>query len=1296
LVTIASWWWAASLTAWEGHNWNQWKQITTWQKPALTTDQTGHPELVPVLGGKPAGSNRAESAKAWEERRKQFTSVIAQVLGAPTNLVPPALEVREMGVEEMEGYTRRHVQIRSEPDDWIPAYLLLPKPLPATRVPAMICLHQTVAQGKEEPCGVKGDPELAFAVELVKRGYVCIAPDAIGFGERIPTGTQPYHDSIAFYRKHPGWSFMGKMIWDVGRVVDYLETLPQVDPRRIGSIGHSHGAYGTLFAAAFEPRISAAIASCGFTTYRSDPSPERWSHATALIPQLGFYLPDVASIPFDWQHVLALIAPRPLFVWYARKDAIFPRTDNLKNLLADVSTVYALYGETNEPAWQAFEGPHRFPEPGRQAAYHWLDQVLARSGAAVVPPKVASAFFPAEVVNYARSNGQAHPWASSIRDSLVAAAQPWMGFSDQELWNLMFSHTIRRSWHVWSDGHCPSCRKPVPMYEWLPDALNQPWKMRCPQCKELFPKNDFLKFYRSGLDEAGVFDPQRADRTLLFNAEHPDPGDPQHNFGVDDGEGYAEGTKRWRFIGAYLIFGQWKQAIVGGIRNLAAAYVATGDLIYAHKAGVLLDRVADLYPTFDFGKEGVLYEGPARSGYVSTWHDACVEVQQLALAYDGVFEGMASDPELVKFLAAQATKYKLANRKTTFADIQRNIEERIFRDTLANRPKIESNYPATDVTVTTIHTVLGWPANRAEVMNMLDAIITKATAVDGVTGEKGITGYSVIAPHAIAELLGRYARAGPIFISEALRRHPRLHDMFRFHLDTWCLGQYYPRTGDTGSFAEKTAGYVGLPFTKNPGINPSSYAFLWELYAATGDADFVRLLYGANSSSIEGLPYDLFAADPAVFQGRVTKVIAESGAEIRQTSVNKTEWCLAVLRSGRPPYQRAAWLDYDSGERHGHADGMTLGLFAKGLDLLPDFGYPPVQYGGWSSPRSVWYTQTPAHNTVSVDGKNTRPGSGKTTLWFDGVQARMVRASGAKLIGGQQYERTLALTDISEKDSYLIDVFRVAGGTNHTRFWHGHFGRFSTQGLFLVPTEEPRSGIVWREFRKDEKPSEGWSVDLAVEDRLKYLPARSDVHLRHTELTRSAEVELAEAWVSVGSFGGTADAWTPSLLVSRRTENAPLVSTFVSVLEPYEAKSNLAGIRRLDLQDAEGKPSEEGDVCVEVRLADRRRDIFLSRQVETTADGASSRPGLGAVVEKSTGARFEGDLCLIRFDAAGHPERVWFCRGKMLRVDSLLVRTKDAEASFEVSLDGNKASVVAGPPDAVESIEIGGAKMWPK
>jgi hypothetical protein len=96
------------------------------------------------------------------------------------------------------------------------------------------------------------------------------------------------------------------------------------------------------------------------------------------------------------------------------------------------------------------------------------------------------------------------------------------------------------------------------MYSWKMNALDMPYKVQCPHCDETFPKNDFYKFYLSGLDEHGVFDPKKADRSLLFNVDHPDPDDPLHNFGVDDGEGYVEGDKRWRFIGTPYLPMSWR------------------------------------------------------------------------------------------------------------------------------------------------------------------------------------------------------------------------------------------------------------------------------------------------------------------------------------------------------------------------------------------------------------------------------------------------------------------------------------------------------------------------------------------------------------------------------------------------------------------------------------------------------------------------------------------------------------------------------------------------------------------
>lgn len=397
-------WLSPLLHAWPGHEFEEWQRITTWTRPDIHTDQAGQTDLAPLLMNK--CGNPIDEIHGWEAKRSQYARCIMQILGTPGDLKIPDSQAEIIREEVLDDHVRRLIRIRSEADDWIPAWLLLPRKLgvgSATQqtriqrpvenrshtagsrsqtcgVPAMICIHQTVAQGKQEPTGMQGDPQLAFALELVRRGFVCIAPDMIGFGQRIPPDTQPYHDSIAFYRKHPGWSYMGKMVWDVSRVVDYLRTLPFVDPLQIGSIGHSHGAYTTLFAAAFEPRISLAIASCGFTTLRSDPEPDRWSHRTALMPQIGTYLPDVGQIPFDWQHVCAMVAPRPLFVWYATQDDIFPNTDNLDGLFHDVRDVYRLYGAVGELSWHAFEGAHTFPVHGRQTAYRWLEERLFPTG----------------------------------------------------------------------------------------------------------------------------------------------------------------------------------------------------------------------------------------------------------------------------------------------------------------------------------------------------------------------------------------------------------------------------------------------------------------------------------------------------------------------------------------------------------------------------------------------------------------------------------------------------------------------------------------------------------------------------------------------------------------------------------------------------------------------------------------------------------------------------------------------------------------------------------------------------
>ena len=125
-------------------------------------------------------------------------------------------------------------------------------------------------------------------------------------------------------------------------------------------------------------------------------------------------------------------------------------------------------------------------------------------------------------------------------------------------------------------------------------------------------------------------------------------------------------------------------------------------------------------------------------------------------------------------------------------------------------------------------------------------------------------------------------------------------------------------------------------------------------------------------------------------------------------------------------------------------------------------------------------------------------------------------------------------------------------------------------------------------------------------------------------------------------------------------------------------------------------PCPDEAVGIEIRLADGRRDIFISQNVEARSASSPTLPTVRHLVEKESGARFEGDLCLIRFDAAKQPQRILFCQGKSLRVGNLVVHAKSDDASFEIDLRNKNAPVVAGSADAVELIEIAGVKVWPK
>lgn len=827
------------------------------------------------------------------------------------------------------------------------------------------------------------------------------------------------------------------------------------------------------------------------------------------------------------------------------------------------------------------------------------------------PLKDHSVLYPPAIAEKVRQNVQQEAWAAAVRDRVVEAAAFWQDKSDDELWSYLFNPAMERSWMVWSNGYSPITGQPVPMYNWVVDAQAHPWKLQDPTSGEWFPKNDFEAFHKSGLNEQGLFDPAKADRSLLFNTEHPDPNDPLHLFGVDDGTGYVnEKSEKWRFIATYLIYGHWKQLIVNGVRILSAAHLLTGEPIYAHKTGVLLDRVADLYPQFDFKTQGVLYEGPASAGYVSTWHDTCEETRELVMGYDMVFEALRNDQELVQFLSRKAAEIGLENKKASFADIQRNIEGGLLRDALAHPEKIYSNYPRNEILKAVTTAVLQEPEEAF--WALVDPMLEKSTAVDGVTGEKGLGGYSSFTISALASFLSEFSKANPQFLTDTIQRHPRLKETYKFFMDVMCLGRYYPQIGDTGHYATVMDRYVGIDFLK-PGENltgwgnwtllsPSNFKLLYRLYEITGDPSYVQLLYSANNGTVEGLPYDLYGDSPAEFQKAVMNVIRREGTLLRQKSVNKQEWHLGILRSGEGGNERALWLDYDAGGGHGHRDGMNLGLFAFGLDLLPELGYPPVQFGGWDSPRSRWYMTTAAHNTVVVNKRNQKDTNGATRFWFDGNTVHALAVTGEALGEVSRYERTVAMIDVDDDSFYIVDVFRVRGGNDHTKFMQSHYGPLSTTGLNLAPAEDFENGTQMRNFMLDPAAAPGWQAAWQIEDRNNYLAEPRPVALHYWDFTNNAAAGTCEMWFVAGLYEETREIWGPRLVVRHQgPEGADLETTFVSIFEPFSGQSAVLSARRLPVANADGTDTGDTEVALEITLANGETDVLLLRDVARMA-----------------------------------------------------------------------------------------------
>jgi dienelactone hydrolase len=303
----------------------------------------------------------------WGIRRAHVLDGLEQAMGelpGPTRRVP--LDVRVLEETETPHYLRRKLTFSPDPGDRVPAYLLIPHRADDA-LPAMLCLHQTTANGKDEPAGIGGNPHFWYADELARRGYVCLVPDYPSFGEYEYDFNQRA-DAYA--------SGSMKAVWNNVRAIDLLESLPMVDRDRIGCIGHSLGGHNALFTAVFDQRIKAVVASSAFSAFHDDDLPS-WSGERYMPRIRELFGNDPDQMPFDFHEVVAAIAPRPVFINAPIHDRDFD-VSGVKKVIESATKVFELLAARDRMTAVFPDAPHDFPDPVRRQAYEWLDHHLNR------------------------------------------------------------------------------------------------------------------------------------------------------------------------------------------------------------------------------------------------------------------------------------------------------------------------------------------------------------------------------------------------------------------------------------------------------------------------------------------------------------------------------------------------------------------------------------------------------------------------------------------------------------------------------------------------------------------------------------------------------------------------------------------------------------------------------------------------------------------------------------------------------------------------------------------------------
>lgn len=384
-------------------DWNQWR-IDTKQ----SVDLSRFPKHAPDDILKAADGGTITTTAGWEAKSAELRKQVNWMLGEAPPMLPPAPPFNFPGLRRRPPIPPPTApgiwnpgQVTPDLDAWVihnggNAYgwlepeksqttsrritfgnnlrgdLYYPINTPAgAKLPTVIWLH-----GYSYPLGYMWvyHNDLHPILALVKAGYAVLAYDQSGFGSRL-SETGP------FYERYPGWSHMGRLVEDVQSAIDALQTDSLVDPQHIYLFGYSIGGTVALYAAALDPRVKGVVSICGFTPMRTDTLDRgtggvaRYSSERGMIPRLGFFVGHESQIPYDFDDLLGMIAPRPTLVVQPLLDRDATPADVTK-AVDEAKKVYALYDASGNLALNEPWDYNRLPNYLEDEIVKWMGSNL--------------------------------------------------------------------------------------------------------------------------------------------------------------------------------------------------------------------------------------------------------------------------------------------------------------------------------------------------------------------------------------------------------------------------------------------------------------------------------------------------------------------------------------------------------------------------------------------------------------------------------------------------------------------------------------------------------------------------------------------------------------------------------------------------------------------------------------------------------------------------------------------------------------------------------------------------------